>query len=65
MVSMSHPQEMDAVLPHAPGFGHGEQQQVELFQRFRHLREEPARFPSRLWRLRVALWGVTRYSSIR
>ncbi len=50
-VQIAEALEVDAVLADLAGFGHGEQQQVELLQRFRELWEEPPGLPARLRRL--------------
>jgi hypothetical protein len=50
-----------AVPADAPSLGHSKQEQVESLERFRHLREEPARFPARLRSLTGrGVGGVTR-----
>ena len=48
---------MNAIRMDAARLGHGEQQQVELFERVGQPQQEPAGFPARLWRDTVSRCG--------
>src|SRR5512135_1944597 len=50
-IAVAQPQESNAALMDATSLGHGEHEQIELFERLRHLREEPAGIPAGLRRL--------------
>jgi hypothetical protein len=49
-VQIALPQKSDPISTHGAGFGHGQQQQIQLLERVGHLRQKPTGFPTLLGR---------------